>query len=418
VIIAGAGFAGIQVAKKLTNADVEIVIIDQNNYHTFVPLLYQVATGFISAETIAYPIRNWVRRIPNASFWFAEIQKLDFENRQVITTRGVLEYNYLVVSTGSQSRFMGVPGAPDYTFTLRTLSDAIALRHQLLWCLEKAEQTPDARYLSIVIVGGGPTGVELAGAIHELLASPFRKDYPTLDFSKAQITLIQSGDTPLKGLPPSLGIYTLRQLQRRGVNIRLNTRVSNVHPHGVDLSDGSSIASATVIWTAGVLAQKPDLTQPDNWTMASEIGSQEKVVVQSTLQLTQYPTVYAAGDLAHVEQDDEVLVGVAPEALQQGTWVAKNIQRQLKGQSPQPFQYFDKGRAAIIARHAGVAHLFSKIQVTGLAAWLLWLGIHLYYLPGLGNRFALLSSWLRDYVMRDRAYRQIVNVFQPKSPSK
>jgi NADH dehydrogenase len=408
VVIVGAGFAGIQAAKTLAKSGAEIVIVDRNNYHTFIPLLYQVATGFISAETIAYPIRNWVRRIPHARFWFAEVEALDFETNQVLTSRGSLAYDYLVLSTGSQTRFLGTPGAPKHTFTLRTLADAIALRHQILQCLERAVQTQDDTYVSFIIVGGGPTGVELAGAIRELLDGPFRKDYPTLNLSKARVVLIQSGDTLLKGLPESLGRYALRQLQRRGVEVRLQSRVKAVDEEGVELLDGTVMAGATVIWTAGVLADKPEVSQPSDWNAVSTIGRQEKIVVDSTLQLSNYPTVYAAGDIAHVEYEDDVLIGVAPEALQQGRWAAKNIHRQLKGRSPKPFQYFDKGRAAIIARHAGVVYLFSRIQVTGIVAWFIWLGIHVYYLPGMGNRMAVLGSWLKDYVLGDRPYRQII----------
>lgn len=414
VVIVGAGFAGMRAAQKLSQTDAEILIVDRNNYHTFIPLLYQVATGFITPHTIAYPIRNWVRRIPNARFLLADVEALDLENQRIITASDKVDYDYLMIATGSQTRFLGVPGAPKHTFTLRTLDDAIALRHQVLQSLESAAQTNDRRYLTFVIVGGGPTGIELAGALHEQLAGPFQRDYPTLDLSQARISLIQSGDSLLKGLPDSLGRYTARQLDKRGIELRFNTKVATVDPDGVELSDGSRIDAATVIWTAGVLAEKPDLSQPEDWDTVGT-ARQQKIVAGPTLQIEGYPYAYVAGDTAYVEQDDEALVGVAPEALQQGDTVAANIQRQLEGRRPQPFQYFDKGRAAIIARHAGVAYLLSKIKVTGPLAWLTWLVIHLYYLPGIENRFILLSSWLRDYFWRDRAQRQL---FKPFSHSK
>lgn len=410
VVIVGAGFAGIRAANKLARTGAEIVIVDQNNYHTFIPLLYQVATGFIAPDVIAYPIRNWVRRIPHARFWLGQVQQLDLDGQRIITDTGDLEYDYLLLATGSQTRFLGVPGAPDHTFALRALEDAIALRHQILWSLEQADQTGELQYLTFVIVGGGPTGIELAGALNELLTGPFRRDYPRLDLSRARILLVQSGEALLPGLPASLGRYTLRQLQRRGIEIRLSTKVTAVSPQGADLSDDSHIAAATVIWTAGVLADKPSLSHPEDWDGVVGTARQQKVVVEPTLQLAHYPTVYMAGDVAHVEQGEDVLVGVAPEALQQGGAVAKNIQRQMQGRDPKPFLYFDKGRAAIIARHAGVAYLLSKIKVTGLLGWLTWLVIHLYYLPGMGNRLALLSSWLRDYVLRDRNHRQLFRV--------
>lgn len=407
VVVLGAGFAGMRAVKKLARAGAELFIVDRNNYHTFIPLLYQVATGFINPETIAYPIRNWVRRLPHTHFWLADVQQLDFEDQRLVTTSGVLTYDYLILATGSQTRFLGVPGAPKHTFALRTLDDAIALRHQILWCLEQARQTECSDYLTFVIVGGGPTGVELAGALQELLTGPFRRDYPTLDLSQARILLVQSGGNLLPGLPASLGRYTLRQLQRRQVEVRLQTKVVAVHPRGVDLTGGTHIAAATVIWTAGVLADKPDLSRPDTWHQVGGITPLEKIVVEPTLQLANYPNVYAAGDVAHIEAR-EGFIGVAPEALQHGDAVAKNIQRQIEGYQPQPFHYFDKGRAAIIARNAGVAYLLSKFTVTGPIAWLIWLLIHLYYLPGIGNRIMLLGSWLRDYIWGDRAYRQIL----------
>lgn len=407
IVIVGAGFAGIRAAKKLSRSGAEILIVDRNNYHTFIPLLYQVATGFISPDIIAYPIRHWVRRIPHTRFWLGNVHGVDLDGQRVMTTTGTLKYDYLVLATGSQTRFLGVPGAPKHTYTLRTLDDAIALRHQILESLEHAARSNEPHNLTFVIVGGGPTGVELAGALQELLAGPFRRDYPTLDLSRARILLVQSGETLLAGLPTSLGQHTVKQLQQRGVEVYLKTKVRAVHPGGVDLSDGTHVNAATVIWTAGVLAEKPDLSHPEDWDTVVGTADREKLIVEPTLQLANYPMVYAAGDVAHVEHGEEVLVGVAPEALQQGDAIAANIQRQIKGRSPQPFKYFDKGRAAIIARHAGVAYLLSKVKVTGVLGWLTWLGIHLYYLPGMSNRIALLTSWLRDYIWRDRAHRQI-----------
>ncbi len=410
VVIVGAGFAGIRAAQKLARAKAEVVLVDRHNYSTFIPLLYQVATGFIHAETIAYPIRKWVRRWPNVRFWQANVESLDLEGKQIMTNHGPLDYDYLILSTGSQTRFLGVEGAPEYTFTLRTLPDAIVLRHQILRCVEQADRTGEQHYLKFVIVGGGPTGVELAGSLQELLTDSLQRDYPSLDLVRAEITLVQSGDRLLPGLPPKLGHYTQRQLQRQGVQIRLQTRVAAVTPNGVDLTDDTHIAAATVIWTAGVLAQKPSLAQPTDWDAAIGTARQAKIVVAPTLQLVNYPHVYAIGDVAHVEQDDRPLVGIAPEALQLGGTAAENIQRQLLGRAPKAFKYFDKGQAAIIARHAGVAYLLGRIPVTGPLAWLIWLGVHLYYLPGLGNRLALLSSWLRDYLRRDRQHRQILDL--------
>lgn len=409
IVIVGAGLAGIRAAKRLSGAGAEIILVDRQNYHTFVPLLYQVATGFISANTIAYPIRSWVRRIPHGRFLLATVARIDLVHQQVIADSVTLSYDYLILATGSRAQFLGVSGAAEYAFTLRTLEDAIALRHQILTSLEKAAQTNEQRYLTFVIVGGGPTGVEIAGALKELIHQTLRAHYPTLDPSQARIVLVQSAETLLPSFPGAMGAYTLRQLRQRRIEVCLNVKVSAVQTDGVTLSNGQQIAAQTVIWTAGVSAEKPKLLEPVKWTSAAkEITACGKVVVEPTLQIANYPNVYVVGDAAYVEHNGKALFGVAPEALQQGATAADNILRQLRGQDPQPFQYFDKGRAAIVARHAGVAYLLSKIKITGLLGWLTWLVIHLYYLPGLGNRLTLLLSWLRDYVLRDRAHRQIL----------
>ena len=406
-MIIGAGFAGLRALKRLANAEVEVLIIDRHNYHTFIPMLYQVATGFIEPQLIAYPLRKALRRIDNANFLMAEVQQIDFEHKTVITDCQSIAYDYLVISTGSQANYLQVSGAPKSAFPLRTLQDAIALRNHLFDCFEQAVKQSDdfakqQQLLTFTIVGGGPTGVEMAGALQELIRDCLTKDYPQLDLHQARVILVQSGADLLGSYPQHLQTYTLEQLRDRGVKVHFNNRVKEVSPTKVILEDETRIATSTVIWTAGVEANLP--TAEARLTTASK----NKVEVRSTLELQNHPQVYAVGDVAYVEQNGEPLVGIAPEALQQGGAVAENIQRQLKGKTTQAFDYFNKGRAAIIARNAGVILLLGKIPVGGFLGWLMWLIIHLYYLPGLSNRFKVLGAWLKDYFWRDRSVRQII----------
>ena len=398
--------------RKLADADAEILLIDRHNYHTFIPLLYQVATGFIEPELIAHPLRKMLRNISNASFLMAEVKRIELENKAVITDSGSISYDYLIIATGSQTNFLGVSGAPKHTLPLRTLEDAIALRHQILNCFERAvkqKRSPDLQnnsqleqLMTFTIVGGGPTGVEIAGALQELIHNCLVKDYPLLDPRLAKVILLQSGDSLLSSYPKRLSQYTARQLRDRGVKVHFNNKVKTTSPTQVVLSDESTIATATIIWTAGVEANLPQLTDE------IPTANKNKLEVLTTLQLPEHPQVYVAGDAAYVEHNGEPLIGVAPEALQLGGAIANNIKRQLTGKPPTAFNYFNKGTAAIIARNAGVAHLLGKIPLRGFGAWLLWLGIHVYYLPGLSNRWRVLGAWLKDYILRDRDSLQIV----------
>jgi len=404
-VVIGAGFAGLRAVKQLSDAQAEILLIDRHNYHTFIPLLYQVATGFIEPELIAYPLRTALRKIDNADFLLAQVQQIDLAGKKIITDHQAIAYDYLVIATGSQANFLQVSGAPQHTFPLRTLANAVALRNQILNCFEQAVIAKDlaqqAQLMTFVIVGGGATGVEMAGALQELIQNCLTKDYPQLDKRQAKVILLQSGDTLLSTYPKRLSKYTLRQLRDRHIKVHFHSRVKAATAKAVILEDDTSIATSTIIWTAGLEANFPQ-PQSDIAT-----ASKNKVEVLPTLQLPNHPHVYVAGDAAYVEQSGKPLEGIAPEALQLGGTIGKNIQRQLQGKTPQSFNYFNKGRAAIIARNAGVAYLLGKIPLSGFLAWLLWLGIHVYYLPGLSNRFKLLSAWSKDYLWRDRSIKQI-----------
>ncbi|MBE9063649.1 NAD(P)/FAD-dependent oxidoreductase [cf. Phormidesmis sp. LEGE 11477] len=405
VVIAGAGFGGMQTAQSLARSGADVLLIDRNNYNTFVPLLYQVATAQIAPEMIAYPVRTILRGRQRARFMQAEVRRVDFEGQMVETSGGMVTYDYLVLAMGSRPRFLGVEGAADYAMPLMSLEDAIALRNHFFECFEQASRTLDSQrrkaLLTFVIVGGGPTGVEMAGALVELVRS-LKRDYLGLDWREVQIILVQSGDNLLINLPARLGRYTTRKLLRLGIKIFFNTKVSRVAEHSVvfeeDTGDRHERMTETVIWAAGLEAAVVE------GTAMSAKERQQKLKVRSTLQLEGYDNVYAIGDLSYVEQDGKPLSGVAPEALQQGVTVAKNLEKQIRRRPLKAFGYFNKGRLAIIGGYGGVGKI-GPVLLTGFVPWLMWLGVHGVYLPGFRNRLLVLLSWVQNYALSDRAIR-------------
>lgn len=404
VVVIGAGFGGLQAAQSLARSGAEILLIDRNNYNAFIPLLYQVATAQIEPESIAYPLRTILRRAPRSRFLQATVQRIDFENKVIATPDQMISYDYLVLATGSQTQFLNVPGAAEHSFQLRTLDQAVALRNHILEQFEQAAHDPDPvrrqQRLTFVIVGGGPTGVEMAGALVEL-QNALKRDYPGLDWQEMRIILVQSGNNLLVNLPDRLGQYTTRKLRRLGVKVHFQTRVSGVTDQAVEFSDGSTLPTETVVWAAGLEATVPTATPP------LPSARKRKLTVQPTLQVTGHDTVYAIGDVAHVEQNGKPLSGVAPEALQQGVAVAKNIRHQLQGKLPKPFSYWNKGRLAIIGGYGGVGKI-GPCLLTGVLPWFMWLSVHLVYLPGFRNRLMVLLNWLHGYSKGDRAIRLIL----------
>lgn len=404
VVIVGVGFGGMQVARSLSRSDVNVVPIDRHNYNTFVPLLYQVAIGQIEPESIAYPIRTTLRRARRTRFLQAEVERIDFEGQIVETDGPSIPYDYLVLATGSQARFLNVPGAAENAFALETLEQAVALRNHIFSCFERAAQEGDPvrrrHLLTFAIVGGGPTGVEVAGALVEL-QRVLGRDYPGLDLQEVRIILVQSGDRLLAHLPKRLGHYTTRRLRKLGVSVRLQTRVSHVAAGTVAFHDGACLHADTIVWTAGLEAAPPELPA------APAATRRQQLRVRPTLQLLAYDNVYAVGDLARIEWEGKPLAGVAPEALQQGVAVARNIRRQLRGKDPRPFRYFNKGRLAIIGRYSGVGKV-GPLLLFGFLPWLMWLSVHVAYLPGFRNRLLVLLSWLHAYGWGDRAVRLIL----------
>ncbi|MBD2071403.1 NAD(P)/FAD-dependent oxidoreductase [Leptolyngbya sp. FACHB-671] len=402
IVIIGGGFGGLSAVQSVASSAVEVLLIDRNNYHTFSPMLYQVATAELGAEQIAYPIRNILRKLPNTQFLQAEVKRIDFAQRAVETDRTVIFYDFLILATGSVTQILSVPGAAEYAFRLDNLRQAIALRNHILRCFEQAayESNPERRRqrLTFTIIGGGPTGIELAGALVELLGNSLKRDYPVLDFRQVKVLLVQSGSRLLRDMPERSQRYTQRQLQKMGVKVILDAKVNRITSGAVHLQDGRIILTESPIWTAGVQANSL-LRQ---WGLP--MGDKGKVTVLPTLQVPDHLEVYGVGDLALLKESGQPLPMVAPAAIQQGRAAAKNIRRQLIGRQPVPFKYWNKGAIAMIGRNAAAAQI-GKFVFTGFPAWLLWLGVHLVYLPGFRNRLQVLIDWLWDYVLRDRPAR-------------
>ena len=408
VVIVGAGFGGLQTACSLARKRVEVLLIDRHNYHTFVPLLYQVATAQLAANQVAVPIRTLLRKAHNLNFLQAEVQRIDFHAQQITTDKNTLTYDYLVLATGSKSNFFNVRGAEKYVFQLKTLNQAIKLRNHLLSCFERASLVSDytqrEQLLTIAIVGGGATGVELAGSLVELITNSLQRDFPQLNPQEVKLLLVQKSDRLFTEFPQSLSNYTAKKLRRLGVKVMLGSRVAAVSGDGFQLDDGTKIAASTVIWAVGVTGAIP------NCFPFPATGKQRKVNVLPTLQLANYPHVFAIGDLVNIG-DHHSLSGVAPEALQQGVYVARTIIKQLQGKQIKPFRYFNKGRLAIIGCYSGIGQV-AGVKLWGFLPWLFWLIVHVVYFPDWRNRLMIILTWLHNYLIGDRPARLILSESQ------
>lgn len=405
VVIIGAGFGGLWAAKALAEQPVEVLLLDRNNYHTFQPLLYQVGAAELEAEEIAYPVRTILRGWDNARFAMGEVAGVDVARRRILFDGREVEYDYLIVSAGAVTHYFGVPGAAEHAFPLKTLDEAVILRNHILSRFERAAYESDRerrrRMLTFAVVGGGPTGVEFAGALSELIRGPLARDYGSSRVGDARVVLIEAADRMLPALPVELGDYARRRLNSMGVEIRVPAVVERVGPEGVALRDAETIPTETTVWTAGVQGV-PAIRE---WGLP--VGRGGRVPVLPTLQCPGHPEVYVVGDLGYVEQDGGALPGVAPVAMQEGRWAAHNIARQVAGLTPDPFRYLDKGTMATIGRNAAVARLLGR-TFTGFLAWIIWLAVHIYYLIGFRNRLFVLTNWAWDYFFFERTVRLIL----------
>jgi NADH dehydrogenase len=402
VVVIGAGFGGLWAVRTLAKEPCNIMVIDRNNYHTFLALLYQVAAAELEAEDIAYPIRSIFRNLPTVDFALAHARRIDVENRIVETDNQRFPYDYLIMATGSVSHTFGIQGAGDHAFFLKTLEEGVALKNHIICCFERATQrvdeTGDAGLLTFVIVGGGATGVEYAGALSELIQGPMVNDYRNVDFQSVRIILLEGTEGLVGGMPPSIRAYTAERLGKMGVQVRLNTKVVEVTPESVVLGGEETIFTRTVVWTAGVQGE------PLASLSGIPVGGDGRVTVLPTLQIPAHPEIYVVGDLARIDSDGHPLPMVAQVAIQSAVAAARNIGRRIARQEPLPFRYRDRGSMITIGRNtAGVA--IGSRTFTGFSAWLLWLIIHLFNLIGFRNRIMVLINWAWDYLLYERAVR-------------
>ncbi len=414
VVIIGAGFGGLWAARKFAQTRADVLVIDRNNYHTFFPLLYQVAAAELEPEDIIYPVRSILHTYSNIQFLLGEVSGIDFSQRKVKIGSQSIIYDYLILSMGSKPLFFGVDGAAEHALPLRTLDDAVQLRNHILCRFEAANyETNEAlrqQLLTFTIVGGGPTGVEYAGALAELVRVPLRRDYPNLDFNQVHILLLEASARLLTGTPEHLHQYSYKHLRQMGVDVQLNSPVSQITSQAVKLKDGRLIPTETVVWTAGVGGV--DLAR--NWGFKTRSNGQVNVL--PTLQVEDHPEIYIVGDLAQVEQDGQPLQLIATVAIQEGEWAARNVRQQIAGLHPDPFQYHDPGMLAVIGRNAAAVRL-GHYTFTGFLAWVIWVGLHLYRLIGFRNRLFVLVNWALDYIFYDRVVR-LITPLPESEPSK
>ena len=405
VVIIGAGFGGLHAALSLKNAPVRVTVVDRNNYHLFQPLLYQVATAGISPEEIAYPMRAILRRQKNADFRLAEVVEVNLPEKRLITTNGELDYDYLILAAGGETNTFGIQSVAEHGFGLKSIADATAIRTHLLKMFELAMNEPDPvkrrALLTFVVVGGGPTGVECAGAISELVRLVLSKDYPGFDPHEAQIILLEATSRLLPALSDDLAAFTLQALKNKKVDVRLEAVVDGYDGECVDLKGGEQIASHTLIWAAGVraagLLQHMDIPK----------GSLGRALVSPTLQVKDHPEIFVIGDAALVENSGGAPYPmVAPVAMQQAAYAARNIMHLIKGETTEPFIYHDLGSMATIGRNQAVA-MVNGIKFRGFSAWVVWLVVHIMQLIGFRNRLVVLINWAWDYFFYDRAVRLI-----------
>ena len=421
VIIIGGGFGGLNLAKSLCKADVQVILIDKQNFHTFQPLLYQVATAALETESIVYPFRKMFDHQQNIYFRLAEVESIDPAMQTVHTSIGLFTYDFLVIATGATTNFYGNDQIQSKAISIKSIEDAQALRNTILYNFEKALQTDDHEQLNslmdYVIVGGGPTGVEIAGALSELKKHVFPKDYKELDFVNMDIHLVQSGHELLKGMSAKASQQALDTLQKFGVKVWLNSKVKFYDGHTILLDTGERLHSHTLIWAAGVTGSLID-------GLGKEcIVSGNRLKVDQFNRVSGYSNIFAIGDIAAMITPENPFGHpmMAQPAIQQGKLLAKNLPCFIKGKKMKPFRYRDQGAMATIGRNQAVADLkiFGKeLRSTGLLAWLIWMLIHLLSIVGFRNRLIVLINWMFSYFSYDKGMRLIIGDRKENLPVK
>ena len=414
VVIIGAGFGGLAAARGLRNAAVEVVVIDRANHHTFQPLLYQVATAGLSAPQIASPIRHILRSQKNARVLLGEALSIDIAAKRVALADGEIEFDYLVVAAGLTHSYFGNSAWAEHAPGLKTLDDALEIRRRILIAFERAEREPDAakraEWLTFVLIGGGPTGVELAGTLAEIARHTLTNEFRTIDPAKAKVLLLEGGSRILNTYPEVLSAKAIRQLQKLGVEVRVSAPVSSVDEGGVTVNAGAGnserIGARTVLWAAGV--QATDLAK----TLPAPKDKAGRILVTPTLHLPDTDSVFVIGDLASVTHAGRPVPGVAYAAKQMGEYVASVISRRVESGNHHaatvPFVYRDRGSLATIGRKAAVAVFPGGIRLSGLIAWWTWLLVHIFFLIGFRNRITTMVDWMLAYITHQRHARLII----------
>ena len=406
VIIIGGGFGGLYAARALRRDDVELLVLDRTNHHLFQPLLYQVATATLAATDITAPIRWLLRKQRNATVLMTEVERVDTERRVVIAEGGAREfpYDFLVVAAGSRHAYFSHPEWEPNAPGLKSIDDALELRRRILTAFERAELADDAAeraaWLSFVVVGGGPTGVELAGMLPTIAMHTLARDFRRIATREARVTLLEGGDRILPSYPATLSERARLDLVALGVDVRLGALVTSIEPGAVGVNASETIRAHTVIWAAGNAAS------PLGESLGAGTDRMGRVPVQPDLSIAGHPEVFVIGDMAAVTSNGKAVPGVAPAAMQMGSHAARNIRRTLERREREPFVYHNKGDLATIGRHRAIAD-FGRLQVAGGLAWWFWLFLHIMYLAGFRNRLSVLLEWGYSYFTYERGTRLI-----------
>lgn len=407
VVVVGAGLGGLTVARELADRPVKVTVVDRHNHHLFQPLLYQVATAGLEPQAVARSVRGIFRRAPNVHFRHAAAEHVDLDRREVrVDTGPPLHYDHLVLAAGATTKTLGIDGVREHTYPLKTLADATNLRDHVLAGFEQAAADPDAIEdgdLTFVMVGAGPTGVEMAGGIADLVHRTVAADYPEIDPARVRICVVEALPDVLPPYAPHLQAYAREALETRGVEVVTGRPLAGVDGDGVELDDGTHIPARTVVWAAGVRAH----------TLADTLGVEQapdgSVVVEDDLTIPDHPEVHVIGDMCGaLDPDGEPYPNLAPVAVQQGRHVVRQVARRRAGRASRPFRYDDHGTMTTIGPGAAVVSFPSGRSLTGRVAWIAWLGLHVAELIGFRNRVAVLLDWLTNYGTRDRAATLIV----------
>jgi len=418
IVILGGGFGGLYCSRARKHVRAQVLLIDRRNFHVFQPLLYQVATAALSPADIAHPIRSVLRKQQNAEVWLADVESIDVRRKLVRLADSDVSYDYLVVATGATHAYFGHPEWERFAPGLKTIEDATEMRRRFLLAFESAEREADPaarrRLLTFVIVGAGPTGVELAGSMAEMARNALPEDFRAIDTSEARVILLEGAPRVLPPYPEDLSRKAHQQLVDLGVEVRTGAMVTSIDAGGVMIGGTERIETCNVFWAAGVLAS------PLGATLGTPRDKVGRVIVERDCSIPGHPEVFVIGDLAHFEQDGKPIPGVAPTAMQMGRYVARTIRRDLEHKPREPFRYKDKGSLATIGRAAAVAQI-GNVHMSGLPAWLVWVFVHIAYLIGFRNRLIVLIQWAWAYLRFSPGMRLItgehtVSVHDSRAP--